>query len=305
MRIRLPQDGLILLPREVLSRLKEASGAELKVLVYLFAWKEAEPAELASQLGVTPSEAESALAFWRGAGILETDDSAPKKPVPASTSLFRNYDSHTIAEHLDGDKNFRACCDLVAEKLKKTLTKNDYSSLLYLCDYVGLPPEVVTGVAAYCESMGKRSMQYLMKTALGLYENDGVDSYEKLEAYLTKVEKSKTGEALVRRLCGFGERELSPREKEFLDRWFVEWALQQELVRFAYEKTVDAIGRPSLSYMNALLKRWYESGFLTPQDVEAKDRKADGTPVSSVAGYPDADEFFEAALKAGFDTKFP
>ncbi len=302
MRIRLPQDDLILLPREVLTRLKEASGAELKVLVYLFAWKEAEPAELATQLGITPAEAESALAFWRGAGFLEADDSAPKKPVPASTSLFRNYDSKTISEHLDGDKNFRACCDLVAEKLKKTLTKNDYSSLLYLCDYVGLPPEVVSGIAAYCESNGKRSMQYLMKTALRLYEDDGVDSYEKLEAYLIRVEQSKSGEALVRRLCGFGERELSPREREFLNRWFVEWTLRQELVQLAYEKTVDAIGRPSLSYMNALLKRWYDAGLLTPRDVETKDRKADGTPVSTAAGYTDADAFFEAALKAGFES---
>lgn len=297
MKIKTPNDEVILLPREILPRLKDASAAELKVLLYLYAWKEAEAPEMAAQLGITPPEAEAAVAFWRGAGLFETDDSAPKKALPASTSLFKNYDSRTITEHLDGDKAFRACCDLVAEKLGKQLTKNDYSSLLYLCDYVGLPPEVVSGITEYCVNRGKASMQYLMKTALSMYEKEGIDSYEKLEKHLAHLEQIRSGAEQVRRLCGFGERELTTKERDILDRWFGEWGLRMELVRLSYEKTVDTLGKVSLSYMNSILKRWYESGFETPEDVEARDRKPDE---GSAAGYTDSDEFFEAALKAGF-----
>lgn len=297
MKIKTPNDEVILLPREVLSRVKEASAAELKVLLYLYAWKEAETPEMASQLGISPSEVETAVAFWRGAELFETDDSAPKKALPASTSLFKNYDSRTISTHLDTDKAFRACCDLVAEKLGKQLTKNDYSSLLYLCDYVGLPPEVVSGITEYCVSRGKTSMQYLMKTAFSMYEKEGIDTYEKLEKHLAHLELVHTGVEQVRRLCGFGERELTTRESEILNRWFGEWNLRMELVRLSYEKTVDTLGKISLSYMNAMLKRWYENGFETPEDVASRDRKADE---ESAAGYTDSDEFFEAALKAGF-----
>lgn len=297
MKIKTPNDEVILLPREVLGRVKEATGAELKVLLYLYAWKEAQTPEMASQLGVSPAEVEAAVAFWRGAGLFEADDSPEKKPVPASTSLFKNYDSRTISEHLDGDKAFRACCELVAEKLGKQLTKNDYSSLLYLCDYVGLPPEVVSGITEYCVSRGKSSMQYLMKTALSMYEKDGVDTYEKLEKYLARMEQIHTGMEQVRRLCGFGTRELTTKESEILGRWFGEWDLRMDLVRLAYEKTVDTLGKVSLSYMNAMLKRWYENGLLTPEDVAARDRKPED---GSAAGYTDSDEFFEAALKAGF-----
>lgn len=297
MKIRTPDDQVILLPRDVLERLKEASGAELKVLLYLYARKEAETPEMASQLGISPSEVEAAAAFWRGAGLFEPDDSAPKKPLPASTSLFRNYDSRTISTHLDENKAFRACCDLVAEKLGKQLTKNDYSSLLYLCDYVGLPPEVVSGITEYCVSRGKPSMQYLMKTAFSMYEKDGIDSYDKLEKHLAHLEQVRTGVEQVRRLCGFGARELTTKESDILNRWFGEWDLRMELVRLAYEKTVDTLGKVSLSYMNAMLKRWYENGLATPEDVEARDRKPEA---NSAAGYTDSDEFFEAALKAGF-----
>lgn len=298
MKIKTPNDQVILLPREVLERLKGATGPELKVLLYLYAWKEAQTPEMASQLGISPSEAEAAVAFWRGTGLFETDDSPSKKPLPTSASLFKNYDSHTISEHLEGDKAFRACCDLVAEKLGKQLTKNDYSSLMYLCDYVGLPPEVVSGIAAYCVSRGKPSMQYLMKTALSMYEKDGIDSYEKLEKHLAHLEQVQTGVEQVRRLCGFGTRELTAKESGILNRWFGEWDLHMELVRLSYEKTVDTLGKVSLAYMNAMLKRWYENGLVTPEDVEAKDRKPEG---SSAAGYTDSDEFFEAALKAGFE----
>lgn len=297
MKIKTPNEELILLPREILPRLKDATGAELKVLLYLYAWKEAQTPEMASQLGIFPSEVESAVAFWRGAGLFEADDSAPKKAVPASTSLFKNYDSRTITTYLDENEAFRACCSLVAEKLGKQLTKNDYSSLLYLCDYVGLPPEVVSGITEYCVSRGKSSMQYLMKTALSMYEKDGIDSYGKLEAYLAHLEQMRTGVEQVRRLCGFGERELTTKESTILNRWFGEWDLRMELIRLSYEKTVDTLGKVSLSYMNAMLKRWYENGFETPEDVAERDRKPEET---STAGYTDSDAFFEAALQAGF-----
>ncbi len=301
MNIKTPGDGLILLPREVLSRLKGASAAELKVLLYLYAWKQADAKEMASQLGISPAEAEAAVAFWRGAGIVEPDeDAGPKKPVPASTSLFRNYDTETIVAYQKQHDTFRVCCDLVGEKLGKQLTKNDYSSLLYLCDYVGLPPEMVSGVAEYCVSRGKRSMQYLMKAALAMYEQDGVDSYEKFERHMAHLEQVDAGVERVRRLCGFGDRELTAKEDTILKRWFGEWGLQDDLVRLAFEKTVDTLGKVSLSYMNAMLKRWYESGLTTPAEVAEKDKKPSSVGGESAAGYGDGDAFFEAALKAGF-----
>lgn len=305
MQIKNPGSNLILLPRDVLSRLKQATAAELKVLLYAYAWHQADAKEIAMQTGITPPEAEAAIAFWRGAGIFEPDDTPEKKPLPPSTSLYKSYDSQTIASYRDAHAEFRACCDLVGEKLGKQLTKNDLSSLLYLCDYVGLPPEVISGIAEFCVSRrGKRSMQYIMKTALSMYEQQGIDSYEAFEAYVTRLEQLDSDIEQVRRLCGFGDRALTSKESELLNCWFREWALSQELVHLAFERTVDTLGKVSLSYMNAMLKRWHEQGCLTAAEVAEKDRKPDPTnknATAGVAGYGDRDEFFEAALKAGFE----
>ncbi len=299
MKIKTPKNNTILLPMEVLPRLRTATAAELKVLLYLYAREEADNVELAQQLGITPSEAETAMSFWRGAGLLEEDDSAPKKAVPPSTSLFKSYDSQTIASYRDNDASFRSCCDLVAETFgTAVLNKNELSSLLYLYNYVGLPGEVISGVAAYCKGRGKTSMQYLMKTALSMYENEGVDTYEKFETYMALLEKRNSDISALRSMMGFGERELSKKEKDFFTRWLTTWGLSLELIRHAYETMVDNIHKVNLGYMDKVLERWYDSGFATVEDVQTKDSKPGE---KTDASYGDGDEFFEAALKAGFE----
>ena len=115
MKIKTPSDNLILLPMEVLPRVKNASATELKVLLYLYAKKDCSSPALAQQLGITPADADAAISFWRGAGIFEEDTSVPQKAVPPSTSLFKSYDSQTIASYMEEDTAFRSCTALVAE----------------------------------------------------------------------------------------------------------------------------------------------------------------------------------------------
>ena len=142
-------------------------------------------------------------------------------------------------------------------------------------------------------------MSYIFRTAVSMYEKDGIDTYEKFERYLAHLEKVGTEVEKVRRLCGIGDREWTAKEQAFLDKWFGEWELSYELVHLAYEKTVDTLGKVKFSYMNAMLKRWYEAGCSTPEDVARTDTKSgkDG----SIAGYGDGDEFFELALKKGLE----
>ena len=299
MKIVTSENEYFSLPREVLNRLRSASETELKVLLYMFGNKEAEVPDLCRELSVRPADAESAIAFWRGAGVFQEDTSSSKKPVASPSSLFKSYDSETIQDKLK-DPAFKGCCDLVAEKLEKTqLTKNDLSSLVYLYDYVGLPPEMISGVAEYAAvSRGKKSMQYLMTAALKMYQEDGIDTYEKFEAHMAHLEKVQSDVWRFKQMCGFGERELTSKETAFLNCWLEEWGFGFDLVQLAYEKMVDSLGKVRLSYMNTILKRWYESGLMTPEAVEAGDAKPES---AGTAGYGDSSAFFEAALTAGFE----
>lgn len=295
MPIKTPFDSIIPLPKEVLARLKNTSAEELKILIYLFANPESSISDAAKETGLTLAAAESAFAFWRGAGIFE-EGTAVKKNVANDTSAYRNYDSATLSDAIEKDVDFSMICRIAGEKLEKQLNKNDYSSLFYLYDFVRMPSSVICGIIEDCCANDKRSLQYIYKQAIALYD-DGIDTYEKFEAYLARKEVINSNIGRLRKIFGMGDRALTSKEKKLFDCWFNDWNLPFEMVSSAYEKTIDSTGKLSTTYMNGILRRWHESGFTSLADVEANDAGRSAGQETSFAG----DEFIEAALSRGFD----
>lgn len=295
MAIKTPNDSLILLPKEILSRIKSASAEELKTLIYYFAEPETSVADAARETGLTVAQVESAVAFWRGAGIF-TDGETTKKKVATDSSAYRNYDSETLSAAIENDNDFSLVCRVAGDCLQKQLTKNDYSTLFYLYDYVRLPASVICGIIEDCCSKEKRGLQYIFKRALSLYE-DGIDTYDKFEAYLARREAINSNIGKLRRLFGMGDRELTSKEKKLFDTWFGEWGFSFEMIELAYEKTIDTTGKLSTTYMNGILRRWHESGFATVDDVKNGDASR---PTGNDSSF-EVDEFIEAALSKGFD----
>ncbi len=295
MAIKTPSDNLILLPREVLQQLKTANGDELKVLLYFFANPESDVPTVAKETGVSVASVESAIAFWRGANVFQESE-GKKKNVTSDTSAYRNYDSATIANALTSDEEFALICRVASDKLEKILTKNDHGSLLYLYDFVRIPAAMICGIIEDSCKTEKRGLQYILKKAIALYE-DGIDTYEKFEAYLARREFVNSEIGKLRKLCGMGDRALTTKESKTFDTWFSDWNLPFELVHLAFEKTVDNTGKVSITYMNSILKRWHESGFTCVEDVNKGEAGRTAGVESSFAG----DEFIEAALSRGFD----
>jgi DnaD/phage-associated family protein len=297
MAVKTPAENLIILPRDVLPHIKNASAEELKTLLYFFAEPDSSVADAARELGLTVSQTETAIAFWRGASVF-AESEGKKKKVASDTSVYRNYDSQTLTDALINQADFSMLNEFVCERLSKpVLTKNDLSTLFYLYDYARIPAPVLCGIVEDCCANGKANMQYIFKTALSLYEQ-GIDTYEKLEAYLTRKAEINSNVGKLRKLFGMGDRALTSKEKKTFDQWFGEWAFKFDVVELAYEKTVDATGKVSISYMNTILRRWYDSGFATVEDINTGDSSRKAGTDSSLDG---SDEFIEAALSRGFE----
>lgn len=294
-RIKIPSDGLIILPREILEKLKTASAEELKTLIYFYAEPETSIPDAARETNLTVAQVESACAFWRGAGFF-AETVAPKKAVASDTSVYRNYDSATIADAIESNADFSLLCRVAGDKLQKQLTKNDYSSLFYLYDFVRIPAPVICGIIEDCCANEKKSLQYIFKKAVGLYE-DGIDTYDKLETYLARRAAINSDIGKLRKLMGMGDRALTAKEKKLFDCWFGDWQFPFETVKLAYEKTIDSTGKLSTTYMNAILRRWFDCGFETPEDIEKGEASRNPDLEHSFEG----DEFIEAALSRGFD----
>ena len=96
----------------------------------------------------------------------------------------------------------------------------------------------------------------------------------------------------IRSIFGIGMRELSKKESEKINSW-LKADVSEELIRKAYDITVDKTGKASFNYASKIIENWISSGYKTAEDVE----KYESSQKSRFAGSTfDTDDFFNAAL---------
>ncbi|MBQ3075916.1 MAG: DnaD domain protein, partial [Clostridia bacterium] len=141
-------------------------------------------------------------------------------------------------------------------------------------------------------SRDKKSLRYITKV-LTAFQDEGIDSYDKAEAYFVARNESQSYEGKVKRLFGL-TRKLTKSEEECIGLWRSTFDFSDEMLNAAYEKTVAAAKNPTIKYMHRILENWHASGFTTPADVEG------GTAAKAKAEKSyDVDDFFQSAVSKG------
>ena len=290
------------LPGACASYLAEASADELRVLLALGTENGADLTSLARMTGLPEERVAGALALWKKAGIVETEGewmaAAPEKDF--SRPSYTGEDMARIAE--EGD--MKELIDVCSAILGKTFTPTETESVFYLHDGLRLDFEYVVTLCKHCYDMGKPSLRYIEKVGIDLYDR-GITTVGALSAYIANEEKKNDMEYRIRHLFGIGERALTPKEKEYLTAWTIDWALPYEVIELAYHQMIASIAQPKFSYENGILKKWVEAGCRTKEDVEAlvsknKETKEKGKIKAEPKNIGfDLDEFFAAAMMRG------
>ena len=139
----------------------------------------------------------------------------------------------------------------------------------------------------------KKSLRYAEKMALTLHD-EGITECSVLEDRLQRIELMASSVGKIRTMFGLASRALTSKEKSMVERWVCQMQYGEDVLRLAYETTVNAINKASIPYANTILERWYAEGYRTMADVEralAEYRR------KKTEGSFDVDDFFEAALK--------
>ncbi len=303
MKIRIEyKNGILNIPASVTDCLTGATKTDL-ALILLIAKDpsvcdaiDTRAEELAKALGTDRSEIMASIAFWRGAGVISTDDekrtqsraqTMPRTVPPLSAEDIDRM-AKTAPERL-------SLVDACSQTIGHVLNSSEASCILALRDYLGVDDEYLLLTAAYCVRKGKKNVKYIEKTALGIYD-EGVESTSALEEHLLKLETRDELESRIRRLIGAGERAFTPKEKERISRWQDEYAFGFDVLELAYQKTVDATGKASLAYMDKILSSWHQKGFKTLDDINA----GDAAPADKKGSF-DTDDFFSMAVKRGLN----
>lgn len=327
-------DNVFSLPKEGLfEALPAANELNLKVLLLaasddrLRRDYEACCAELRSRLDITQSTLERAFAFWSEKGILTVVDitpaaagipkkaaelsANPPKPKMLQSSSLPDYTEGHCADIIASSNELPDLIDMCQQIIGKIFTSSDVQVIIVLYDHLGLSGEYIASLFAFCVGNGKKSLRYIEKTALSLFD-EGIDTSDALTAYIKRKENFEDNLSKIRKLIGAGSRELTAKEKKSFTCWLDEWRFEIDVITRAYEVTVDKINEPSVSYMNRVLENWYKSGLTTLEAVEAsletyKKNKAEASHGAQTVNGTESgfrtDEFFEAALRRSYKDK--
>ena len=291
------------LPASCLSVLRVASAEQLRVLIGLADEKGKTLAGLAAIADTTEEYAAQALAFWENAGVIKLSEAVTlttEIPVKKGRSAYNGMDMLRIASSGEMKELIGICSTIFG----KTFTPAETESLFYLYDGLRLEFEYIVRLCKYCQDIGKPSLRYLEKTAIALYDG-GTVTIGALDAYIAKEARKNDMEYKIRILFGIGERALTPKEREYLTKWVVDWNFPYDVIELAYHQMMGQIAQPKFSYENGILKRWAEAGCHTKEDAEkllsgdkkqrAKNKEKENT---QNIGF-DLDEFFAAATLRG------
>jgi len=295
-----------------LSALKSADEGDLRILLAFLALSDKQA--VAQKLSLTDTELAASLKYWKGAGVLSASKSTvTKKSSPKTESAHRSgkverpsempaYSAEELTTLLEKNRVTAQFINEAQRILGKMFNTHEINILIGMVDYIGFDEQAVLILLSHMAKQEKRTLRYIEKVAFSLYD-EGVIDAQALEDHLCRMEQNKAVEGQVRTMFGMTGRALTTKEKKFLSTWVSQMGYDVDVIRMAYDITVDAIHEPSAPYANSILEKWHGEGLKTAQEVSAyleANKKKTEKKEDSVSSFQ-TDEFFDAALRRTFD----
>lgn len=252
-----------------------ANGAYVKVYLYALSLGydglNMSNAEIARVLKLLESDVVNAFSFWEKEGLLTVGDdnitfkgASPKKTAPKAEPVKEPPKKNTrdITEEMTDNKELAELCTIAQEIFERPLKKHEMETLYWFYDELELSPEVIAMLLEYCVSKDKRSMSYIEKVAIAWHKN-GIMTIEDANKYITSERNSGSYIGSLKKLFGFGDRNLTKTEETYLKSWRDDFGMNEDMVSLAYEYCLDAIHNLSFPYIDTIIKRWSELGIKT------------------------------------------
>ena len=306
-----------------ITSLKAADEADLQLLLMISMHKESDELDieaLRASLDLTEEELAASIKYWRGAGILkklkktETKSSELKdkkqqiKTAHADGKTERaeaapSYSSAELADLIEKRAGAEKFMNTAQQIMGKMFSTRDMNILWGMVEYIGYSEECVLSILSYVAELDKKTVKYAETLAFALYD-EGLTDKAALDERLARMSAARSVRGRVEAMFGMTGRALTTKEKKFLTAWTETMGFDADVIRLAYEITVDNTGEPALPYANTILESWHKLGLKTAGEVSAeieKGRAAKKAQKSSPDKSFDTDEFFEAALKRTFE----
>lgn len=248
-------------PQLVFARLGSADEASVRVALYVLATGVTDAGKISADLKLrSRAAAETALAYWAGAGLLERAAEAgpaPQAPAPMTWA--------EIAAASRTDPMIASLIDCAQTGFGRSLSHAEMEKLVNLYIQDGCAPEVVMLCLAYTAGKGRRTMG-AVSHELKVWRAEGVENGEQADAYLKLLALREEREKYVCGLLGITDAELTLGARKAIARWYESYGYDDAMVQ---EAAVQAGPKRELWYWNSILKTWHARGLRTIHDVRA------------------------------------
>lgn len=308
-------NGVFAVPDFAADCLKLASGKAVKVLLYILKNKitEIDFSAVGEAVGISSEDAEDAVSYWQQVGVLypdgsvpaeipakATSESIPTAPVKNSTEQREHERSakmispEEIADRIKSSEEIKFLFSAAETTLGKMLNYTEQRSILWLHDYYNIAPDILLMIMELAKQINKPSIGYIEKIAASWHENN-ITTHEQASREIMALKNYFSLEGQVAARLGL-DRTLTPTEKKFVRGWS-EKGISIELIVYAYEKTVDNIGKVKFNYMDKILSSWYEEGITTVAAAKAAPKEQPKTSNSKKkAAEPEKEHSYDLNL---------
>ena len=150
----------------------------------------------------------------------------------------------------------------------RTLSGSEIDFICDLNEKLGFSAELISYLYEYCCLTREKSrFSYIQKVALAWAEKN----IKTIEAAQIEAETFNKENSLVMKSFGLS-RLPGASEKQYIDRWFHEYKMSEEMVAEACNRAILTLNKPSFSYADGVLKKWFAKGIKDLHGVAEDDK---------------------------------
>jgi len=150
----------------------------------------------------------------------------------------------------------------------RTLSGSEIDFICDLNEKLGFSAELISYLYEYCCLTKEISrFSYIQKVALAWAEKN----IKTVEVAKNEAETFNKENSLVMKSFGLS-RLPGASEKQYIDRWFHEYKMSEEMVAEACDRTLKTLTKPDFNYAEGVLKKWYAKGIKDLQGVAEDDK---------------------------------
>lgn len=297
-------DGMIAVPKKIATNyLKLASEYQLKALLIILSKSGGVTEdEIARSLGCTREDAKEFLEFWVEEGLLSCDgeivqrqETVPerkeeKKPKKESVPVPR-LSPRDIVCICRENQELTQCLRHSQEVLGKTLSHIEQELIVNMVTYYGLPCDVVLTILQFYKKekeSGKAIGTAYISAMAKDWSEQGIVTLADADEKLKALESSNRLWKEIVAISGVRHRNPTVKQREMIERWAEDFGI--EMISIACDIMKENTDKPSLKYVDGVLKNWKKKGIFTPVDV-ANEEKAHNDKKQS--GSSDIDDTYD------------